>query len=113
MTSNLYPQPTRRYSFFGDIYAGAVRGDFAEDLRVPGIATQLVLGFVPVVGTMCALRDFVADRRRGDRLGMALNLLGVVPFLWGFPKTAAIIHSVHHVGRAIHQTHRSGTQPRQ
>nr|MBA3823484.1 hypothetical protein [Ktedonobacterales bacterium] len=92
------------------IYAGAVRGDFAEGLRIPGITTQLIFGFVPVVGTMCALRDFEADRRRGDRLGMALNLLGLVPFLGGFPKTAAIIHGVHHVGRAIHQTHRAGPQ---
>ncbi len=110
MTSNPSPPAARRYSFFGDIYAGAVRGDFAEDLRVPGIATQLVFGFVPVVGTLCALRDFVADRRKGDRVGMALNLLGVVPFLGGFPKTAAVIHGVHHVGRAIHHTRRAESQ---
>jgi hypothetical protein len=105
-----YPPTTQRYSFIGDIYAGAVRGDYADNLRAPGITVQLICGFLPGIGTLCALRDFFADRRRGDRLGMALNALGLVPFLGGFPKTAAVIHSIHHVGRAIHQTHRSTTQ---
>jgi len=113
MTSHSYPQPMPRYSFIGDIYSGAVRGDFATNLRAPGIATQLLFGFVPLIGQLCALRDFVANRRRGDRIGMTLNVLGLVPFLGGFPKTAAIIHGIHHVGRAIHQTHRAGSQQHQ
>ena len=106
MTTPYPTTATPPYSFLGDIYAGAVRGDYATDLRAPGITVQLILGFVPVIGTLCALRDFLADRRRGDRLGMVLNFLGLVPFLGGFPKTAAVIHGIHHVGRAIHQTHR-------
>ncbi len=97
-----YPaSPPPRPSFLGDIYAGAVRGDFAPTLGVPGILTQIIVGFIPVVGTVCAARDFIADRRNHDRLGALLNALALIPFLGGFPKTAAVLHSVHHIGRVV------------
>ena len=40
-----------------DIARGAVLGDFAPVLGLAGAATQVVLGYLPVVGTLGALRD--------------------------------------------------------
>ena len=40
-----------------DIVRGAVPGDFAPALGLAGAATQVVLGYLPVVGTLGALRD--------------------------------------------------------
>jgi hypothetical protein len=105
--STLYQAPPRPPGFFADIYAGAVHGDFAPRLGIPGALTQIVLGFVPVIGTVCAARDFVANRRKGDRLGAVLNALALIPFLGGFPKTAAVIHSVRHVGKVWHAMRRN------
>jgi len=92
--------PIQRVSFFGDIYNGAVHGDFTPHLGMAGHITQAVLSFVPILGNLCALRDFIADRRKHDNLGAFLNLLAIVPFFGGFPKTAAIMRSVRHVGLA-------------
>lgn len=101
--------PARRRIPLGrDIWNGAVRGDYAPALGVPGAATQIALAFVPGVGTLCALRDALADWAKRDGAGVALNLLAVVPFLGGFPKTAAVLRTVQHVGRAMHVTRRRG-----
>jgi hypothetical protein len=94
-----------------DIWNGAVRGDYAPALGVPGAATQIALAFVPGVGTLCALRDVLADWARRDGAGVALNLLALVPFLGGFPKTAAVLRAVQHVGRAVHVTRQRGQRP--
>ncbi len=110
--STLYAPP-RRVSFVGDVYAGAVRGDYAEYLGLAGRATQIVCSFIPVVGTICALRDFLADRHNGDRMGAFLNLLGLIPFLGGFPKTAAVIRGVRHVGKVAHATQQMRNQKQQ
>jgi hypothetical protein len=99
MTTAVPPRP----GFFGDIYAGAVRGDFAFRLGFWGRVAQIICGFVPGVGTVCAARDFIADRRMGDNVGAILNALALIPFLGGFPKTAAVIRGVHHVGQAFHK----------
>jgi hypothetical protein len=98
-TSSLPSRP----SVLADIYAGAVRGDFAPTLGVAGIVTQIIVGFLPGIGTICAARDFIADRRNHDRLGTLLNALALIPFLGGFPKTAAVLHSVHHIGRVVYK----------
>jgi hypothetical protein len=110
-TTDQYTLPPKP-GFFADIYLGAVHGDFAPRLGVPGLTTQIVMGFIPVVGTCCAFRDFIADRRKHDRLGAMLNALALIPFLGGFPKTAAVLHSVRHVGHVIHkaQKHQENTQ---
>jgi hypothetical protein len=92
-------------SFVGDIVAGAFQGDFAPQLGVAGYATQIVCAFIPGIGALCALRDFFADRRKHDRVGMLLNGLALIPFLGGFPKTAAVLRSVRHIGHVIHKTH--------
>src|SRR5690348_10990607 len=67
--------PTRGgcLGFVVDVWRGAVIGDFATEIGFFGALTQALLGFVPVIGTLCAVRDLIADMRMGDRLGMLLN----------------------------------------
>lgn len=99
------PGARRRYSLFGDLYSGAVRGDFAPELGLAGITAQVVCGFIPGIGTLCAFRDFVACQRSHDRLGMLLNGLSLVPFLGGIPKLAEVARSVRLYAEGIHAVH--------
>lgn len=98
-------QRTRRRSGYrgivADVWRGAVLGDFAPRLGLMGAVTQATLGYVPIVGDVCALRDGIADWRRRDRLGVTLNLLALVPLVGGFAKTLDVLHSSHRIGRAI------------
>lgn len=96
----------QRPGLIGDVLNGAVRGDFAPELGLAGALTQVVLGFVPVVGTMAALRDFFADWRHHDRLGTLLNALAVIPLAGGFAKTADVLHNLHHVNQVWRALHR-------
>jgi hypothetical protein len=84
-----------------DILRGAFLGDYARDLGVLGAITMAVLGFVPVIGTLCALRDLFANWRHHDRVGVVLNLLAVFPVFGGFPKLLEVIRGAHHIGRAV------------
>jgi hypothetical protein len=92
--------PNRRRSprslFFRDIVQGALLGDFARDLGLPGAVVQVALNFIPVVGSICALRDAAANWRVKDRTGVALNLLAVIPYVGAVAKTAEVWR---HVGR--------------
>ncbi len=99
------PRPARRrIPFVRDVFKGAFRGDFAREIGVAGAVTQILLAFVPGVGTLCALRDCIADHRKRDRFGFWLNVLALAPFFGGFPKTAEVLRALNHVGRAIHAT---------
>jgi hypothetical protein len=104
-----YAPPKRKPGLLGDIYNGAVRGDFARELGLAGALTQMILGYTPGFGTLCASRDLIADLRQRDRLGAALNFLALFPVLGGFPKTAAVIQHVHLVGRALRKTRANAT----
>ena len=95
----------RRRSFVGDVSAGLFLGDFAADLGLPGAVTQVVVSFVPLIGSTCAVRDLVADLRHHDRVGAALNFLALTPILGGFSKTFEVIRSTAHVGHAMHISH--------
>jgi hypothetical protein len=99
------PRRQRRRSFVGDVTAGLILGDFATDLGVPGAVTQVVVSFVPLIGSTCAVRDLVADLRRHDHVGAALNFLALTPILGGFSKTFEVIRSTAHVGHAMHVSH--------
>lgn len=81
-----------RYSIIGDVWKGAVLGDFARGLHLPGAISQIAVGYFPVIGTLCSARDYIADRRSGDNIGAFLNLLGLIPIAGGFPHTAEVIH---------------------
>ena len=109
-------RPARRRSFVGDVSAGLFFGDFAHDLGLPGAVTQIAVSFVPLIGSICAVRDLTADLRRHDHIGAALNALALTPILGGFSKTFEVIRSTAHVGHAVHsarhqaQRRRDGAQ---
>lgn len=96
--------PERRRGFFGDIIAGALLGDFARDLRLPGAITQIVLAFIPLIGSICALRDLMANLRHHDRIGAVLNFFALAPVLGGFSKTLEVVRALAHVGHAYQIT---------
>lgn len=100
----------RRRSLVGDVAAGLFLGDFATELGLPGAITQVTVSFVPLIGSACAARDLVADLRRHDHVGAALNALALTPILGGFSKTFEVIRSTAHIGHAMrsahHQAHR-------
>ena len=92
------PQPAR--SMMLDLYRGAVWGDFDQDLGVAGAAAQSTIGFIPVAGTLAALRDLFACIGQRDPLGIVLNLLAIFPVLGGFAKVADAVHTLHRYHRA-------------
>jgi hypothetical protein len=105
------PVVTRqRYSLVRDIYWGAIWGDFAPTVGIPGAVTQAVLGYVPVVGTITALRDAVADWRLHDGVGVVLNIFAAFPVLGGLAKTADVLHELHRLHR-VYSSHRVDQQP--
>jgi hypothetical protein len=99
-------RPPRRRSFVGDVSAGLLLGDFARDLGLPGAVTQVAISFVPLIGSMCAVRDLTADLRHHDGLGAFLNVLALTPIFGGFSKTFEVMRSTAHVGHAVHSAHR-------
>jgi hypothetical protein len=109
MSAYAYSQPhyvvpaPRRVGFWRDVYNGAVLGDFAREKRLGGALTQIIFGFTPGVGTICAARDCIADLRYRDALGFILNLLALIPVFGGVSKTLDVILGLwhaHHVLRA-------------
>ncbi len=60
--------------------------DTPEDQDLADIALDIGAGFVPVVGTAQAGRDFERARREGDALGMGLSALGMIPVVGGVTK---------------------------
>jgi hypothetical protein len=83
-----------------DLYRGVVWGDFDRDLGTGGAIAQSTVGFIPVVGTVAALRDLLACIEQRDALGAVLNFLAVFPVLGGFAKIADALHTVHRYRRS-------------
>lgn len=77
-----------------DICRAAFYGDFAGQLGPAGAVTQIVIGFLPGIGTVAAMRDFVADVRKPEPLGIVLNGLSMLPVFGGFTKTAEVMNRV-------------------
>lgn len=86
----LVPRGAAGRAVLRDIARGAFLGDYADELGLPGAATQVGLSFVPVVGALCDLRDAAASRQRGDKRGIALNLLALLPVVGGIAKAAGV-----------------------
>jgi hypothetical protein len=103
-SSEIPPHVQRPPAWPIDIWNGAVRGDYTKRMGAPGYLTQGVLGFVPVVGTCCAVRDLMANVGKGDRWGMALNAFALVPVLGGFPKTAHVVRLLQNSTQAYSTT---------
>lgn len=106
-------RPARRRSFIGDVSAGLLLGDFAHELGLPGAVTQVAVSFVPLIGSICAVRDLTADLRRHDHIGAALNVLALTPILGGFSKTFEVIRSTAHLGHAVHSAHHQAQRRRE
>jgi hypothetical protein len=104
-TATVVRRSARRRSFVGDISAGLFLGDFAHELGLPGAVTQIVISFVPLIGSICAVRDLTADLRHHDHVGAALNALALTPVLGGFSKTFEVIRNTAHLGHAVHSAH--------
>lgn len=83
-----------RYSLLRDIWKGAVQGEYADHLGLVGALTRIAIGFIPVVGTACALRDYFACRRKRDNIGAALNAMALLPIAGGFPQAAETIRDM-------------------
>jgi hypothetical protein len=83
-----------------DMYRGAIWGDFDRELEVAGALTQAAIGFIPGVGTACALRDVIACIGRRDLLGIVLNALAAIPVFGGLAKTAEALHTIHRYRQA-------------
>jgi len=83
-----------------DIYRGAIWGDFDRELEVAGALTQAAIGFIPVVGTVAALRDLIACIGRRDLLGIVLNMFAAIPVFGGLAKTADALHTLHRYNQA-------------
>ena len=62
--------------------------DTPEDADLGDMAIDIATGFLPVVGTAQAGRDFERARRDKDKLGMALASLGAVPVVGGVANAA-------------------------
>lgn len=59
-----------------------------EDSDLGDLAIDIGAGFLPVVGTAQAGRDFERARREDDKLGMALSSLGALPVVGGIANVA-------------------------
>lgn len=77
-----------------DIALGAIVGDFAKVLGVPGYLTQGILGFVPIVGTCCAARDLLANLGKGNKGGIILNAISLIPVAGGVSKMAHAMRGI-------------------
>jgi hypothetical protein len=79
-------QPQDR-GFFRSIYDGAIEGDFSDNPTLTKRATQIGVGFIPVVGQIADARDTAAairDVRNGRPDGwvnLGLSVVGWLPFV--------------------------------
>ncbi len=84
-----------------DLYRGVVWGDCDLELGVAGSLAQAAVGYIPVVGTLAALRDLLACLGQRDRLGIVLNLLALFPVAGGLAKTTDALHTIHRYHRRV------------
>jgi hypothetical protein len=77
-----------------DILKGMLIGDYAENLGAAGYLTQGILGFIPIIGTCCAARDLLANMGKGDREGVILNAIALLPVLGGISKLTRALRSI-------------------
>jgi hypothetical protein len=94
------PTPVR-HTLAVDVYLGVMRGDFAPEMGGAGRLAQVICGFIPIVGSVCAIRDLIADYMQRDFLGVTLNGLAVIPFIGGFSKIAVVARSIRRTGRIV------------
>lgn len=62
--------------------------DTPQDMTAAETAVDIAAGFVPGIGTAQSARDFERARREGDKLGMGLSAVGMIPVVGGVVKPA-------------------------
>jgi len=87
--------------------------DTPTDESLDETLTDLALGFVPVVGTAQAGRDFERSRRDNDKLGMGLSAAAGIPVVGGVAKaintgrkTEAVVDALRNVDPLFSKTGR-------
>lgn len=65
--------------------------DTPQDMTAAETAADIAASFVPGLGTAQAARDLERARREGDKLGMALSAVGMVPVVGGMAKAGSKI----------------------
>src|SRR5215475_5701971 len=115
MPQQVHPRPSVRpvpsstlppsRGLVSDLFRGVILGDFDQRLGPTGAVAQSAVGFIPVVGTLAALRDLLACIGQRDPLGIVLNLLAIFPVFGGLAKTADALHALHRYQRASQRRH--------
>lgn len=77
--------------------------DTPQDQTLGETLGDVALGFVPVVGTAQAARDFVRAERENDRLGMGLSAASVLPVAGGFVKAGRTATKASKIAKALEQ----------
>jgi hypothetical protein len=95
------PAQPPRHSVGEDIANGLLRGDFAPHLGPAGAMTQIVVGFVPGIGSVAACRDLVADIGQRRPFSAMLNVISIVPGVGGFSKMAQVMSRAMFAGEAF------------
>lgn len=62
--------------------------DTPQDMTAAETLADIAAGFVPGIGTAQSARDFERARREGDKLGMGLSAVGMIPVVGGVVKPA-------------------------
>lgn len=75
--------------------------DTPQDSDLADTAIDIGAGFLPVVGTAQSARDFERARREGDKLGMGLAGVGMIPFVGGATKLVGKARKAEKVADAL------------
>mgnify|MGYP003654694971 CR=1 FL=1 len=67
-------------------YNNMVSFDAPENSDLVDLAQDVGYGFLPVIGTALATRDYERARRENDYVGMGLSTLGMTPVAGGIPR---------------------------
>jgi hypothetical protein len=101
-----HPTPQRHtYHLGADLFRGIFAGAYAiDDLHAPGLLAWILIGFIPVVGSLAAARDayYGLEVRQWD--AFVLNLIGLLPFMKGFANLLEVTN-IHRIHRAAHIAH--------
>ncbi|HEV2238738.1 MAG TPA: hypothetical protein VGR57_18920 [Ktedonobacterales bacterium] len=96
----------RKYHLSLDLWRGVFAGAYAiEDMRAPGLLAWIAVGFVPVIGSLAAVRDAYYSFEVREWSALVLNLLGILPFMKGVTNVLEVahLHQLHRVAHVAHQ----------
>jgi hypothetical protein len=98
--------PDPPYHLIPDLLRGLFKGAYAVDrMHTPGLLVWIAVGFIPVAGTLAAMRDAYYSLEVRSWGALALNLIGLLPFMKGFTNLVEVsqLHRVHRIAHTAHQ----------